>query len=110
MIQTRTASFIEATFNTAIGFVFSFMFWPIAATVAGVEYTGGQHFAMTGMFTAISVLRTYLVRRHFNSRIHLAAVSVASAMSDQEPATDPAERADQKTKTAGHTNQKPASL
>lgn len=77
MLQTRRGSLYEASINTLIGLAVSFLAWPIAAAMFGVEYTTSQHFAMTGFFTAVSVARSYVVRRWFNAAIHRAAQRMA---------------------------------
>lgn len=68
MSQTRKKSLQEALVGTAIGFV-------ISATAGAVLYPlHGAHFSMatnlwiTAEFTVISVLRSYVVRRWFNSK------------------------------------------
>jgi len=75
--QTRLVSLVEALFNTFIGFLVSFLSWPIAASLTGVVYTTDQHFWLVSFFTVISVLRGYVIRRWFNNGLHLAALRVA---------------------------------
>ena len=77
MNQTRLGSLIEAAFNTLIGFIVSFIAWPIAAAVFGIEYTQGQHWGVVAFFTIISVARGYIVRRWFNARLHKASLELA---------------------------------
>lgn len=72
--QTRLVSFIEALLNTLIGFIVSFIAWPIAAYLTGIEYTFNQHWLIVGFFTVISVARSYAIRRLFNNGLHLVAV------------------------------------
>ena len=73
MEQTRIGSLIETILNTLIGFVISFVAWPIAALLFSMEYSNAQHFQMTAFFTAISVARGYIIRRWFNARLHTLA-------------------------------------
>lgn len=77
MQQTRLVSLIETLLNTALGFVVSFIGWPIAAALTGIQYSHGQHWAVVGFFTVLSVARGYVVRRFFNAGLHLAAVRLA---------------------------------
>lgn len=77
MEQTRLVSLIETLLNTAIGFAVSFIAWPIAAAITGIQYNHGQHWAMVIIFTAISIARGYIIRRWFNNGMHIAAVKVA---------------------------------
>lgn len=78
MQQTRLVSLIEATINTATGFMVSFALWPIAAYITGIEYTATQHWSVVAIFTASSVARSYVVRRFFNAELHLIAVNMAT--------------------------------
>lgn len=77
MNQTRRGRLIEAALNTLLGFVVSWLTWPLAAWAADLQYTGGQHWAVVGIFTVVSVARGYVVRRWFNARLHAAAVRLA---------------------------------
>lgn len=77
MQQTRLVSLIETLLNTAIGFAVSFVGWPIAAAITGIEYGHGQHVAVVAFFTVLSVVRGYVIRRFFNAGLHMAAVRIA---------------------------------
>ena len=77
MQQKKLVSLIEATLNTAIGFVVSFAGWPIAANFTGIEYSHFQQWMVVAFFTVLSVVRGYIVRRFFNAGLHLAAVNIA---------------------------------
>ncbi|HZJ94588.1 MAG TPA: hypothetical protein VFD11_03315 [Thiopseudomonas sp.] len=66
--------------NTAIGFAISFVGWPVAAAMAGIEYSHGQHWTVVAFFTVISVARGYVIRRFFNNGLHLAAVKLAKRL------------------------------
>jgi membrane protein implicated in regulation of membrane protease activity len=81
MNQTKLTSLIEALLNTAIGFAVSFAGWPIAAALTGIQYTTGQHWVVVGFFTVLSVARGYLIRRFFNSGLHLVASRTARKLS-----------------------------
>lgn len=76
--QTRVVSLIEALLNTVIGFIVSFVGWPIAAAIADIEYGHGQHLVVVAFFTVLSVARGYVLRRFFNAGLHLAAVRLAA--------------------------------
>lgn len=78
-MQSRLSSLIEATINTLIGLLVSFVAWPVAAWLTGITYSTGQHVGVVAFFTVISVVRSYVVRRWFNHRIKLAAASAALA-------------------------------
>lgn len=74
MNQSRAVSFVEAAMNTLIGFLISFAIWPLAAWVTGIEYNTAQHFWVIAIFTIVSVARGYIVRRFFNSGLHVLAL------------------------------------
>ena len=80
MNQTKLGSFIESLINTLIGFFVSFLAWPVAAWLTGIEYSSGQHWAVVWFFTIISVARGYVVRRWFNARLHKASCDIAAAI------------------------------
>ncbi|ARJ66135.1 hypothetical protein WV31_10900 [Magnetospirillum sp. ME-1] len=64
-MQTRAMSAMEAGANTGIGFCLS---WALAAFVYplfGVEASPSQTLAITIAFTALSVVRSYALRRAF---------------------------------------------
>lgn len=77
MHQSRLQSLIETIFNTLIGLVVSYLAWPPIAALAGLDFNHGQHIAVTAMFTVISVLRGYVVRRFFNARLQRLAAAIA---------------------------------
>ena len=77
--QTRLVSLVETLLNTAIGFIVSYLAWPPIAATAGLEYTGGQHAAVTAAFTLLSVVRGYVIRRFFNGGLHRVAVRAVAA-------------------------------
>lgn len=79
MNQSKLGSLIEAIINTAIGFIVSFVAWPVAAWITGISYTTGQHWAVVAFFTVVSVARSYVIRRWFNARLHNAAMKMAGA-------------------------------
>lgn len=77
MEQTRLVSLIETLINTAVGFVVSFIGWPVAAALTGIEYNSSQHFWVVAFFTVLSVARGYVIRRWFNGGLHIIAVNLA---------------------------------
>lgn len=76
MNQTRLASLIEAVISTAIGFVVSVFLTALVLPAYGHAVTFGQNLQITAIFTVASILRSYCVRRWFNTRIHHAASSL----------------------------------
>lgn len=80
MNQTRIQSLIETVINTAIGFVVSYLAWPVAAAMFDMNYSAGQHVGITVFFTTISVARGYVIRRWFNARLHRTAGRLANRL------------------------------
>ena len=77
MTQTRLGSLIEACLNTAIGFSISLALAPIVYPLFGHSFTLAQNVGITVVFTGVSILRGYVVRRWFNGRIRRAAMRLA---------------------------------
>jgi hypothetical protein len=66
MRQSRFASFVESVTSTAIGFFVSMLILEIVNRLWGLDLGLDDNVAITSIFTAASVLRSYLVRRFFN--------------------------------------------
>lgn len=71
MKQTKLESFIEAALNTAIGFVISYLTWiVIVVPLYHMELSHTDNLMITLIFTVVSVIRGYVVRRYFNAGMH----------------------------------------
>ena len=68
MKQTKKQSLIEVITNTAIGFLISLVSTFIIFPLVDIESTGGKNVIITIFFTAISIARSYIVRRYFNKK------------------------------------------
>lgn len=77
MRQTKWGSFVEACINVAIGFWINFFANLVILPWFGFHITLGENFLMGLAYTVISVLRSYIVRRWFEGRIHKAAQRLA---------------------------------
>ena len=73
MSQTKTSSFIEACINVLIGFGINFTANALVLPLVGFHISVGQNLTLGVIYTAISVTRSYVIRRWFNARIHRAA-------------------------------------
>jgi len=80
MSQTRLSSFIEAIINVAIGFAINFTANMFIFPMFGFHITPGANLLMGLIYTVISVVRSYAVRRWFNARLHKLASAVAASM------------------------------
>lgn len=66
MSQTRTGSAIEAFVNVAVGFGVSMLANLIVLPWFGFKVSVGSAFGIGIIFTLISIVRSYLLRRLFN--------------------------------------------
>lgn len=79
--QTRLQSFIEAWVNVIIGFVINFIANLVILPLFGfTSLTLGTNFVIGLLYTVISVVRSYAIRRWFNARLHAWAERVARSM------------------------------
>lgn len=68
MSQSRLASLVEASTNVAIGFAINMGANLLVLPAFGYPVTAADAFGIGLVFTAISVLRSYMLRRAFNRR------------------------------------------
>lgn len=66
MTQSRRHSLLESLTNTAVGFLISLMTWIIVAYAYGIKMTWATNLSITAIFTAVSIVRGYCLRRVFN--------------------------------------------
>ena len=77
MTQTKLGSLIEAVFNTAIGFGINFTANLLIFPLFGWEISAKQNVTLGVIYTAISIARSYAIRRWFNHRLKAAADRLA---------------------------------
>lgn len=65
-MQTKKYSLIESITNTFVGFVVSLLIQLIIYPTMGIPVTFSQNIVITFVFTFVSFLRGYIVRRMFN--------------------------------------------
>lgn len=70
MTQSRLGSFVESMVNIVIGFSINWVANILILPLFGFQVTGTQAFNMGLIFTAISVARSYAIRRWFNRYLH----------------------------------------
>lgn len=68
-MQSKKGSFIEAVINTFIGYLVTLAFSPLIYRLAGVKMTAGKLNLVVFLFTILSVIRSYAIRRFFNKII-----------------------------------------
>lgn len=66
--QARIDSLMEALTNTAVGFVVSLVTWIFVAAGMGIPMTWGENLLITGIFTVVSIVRQYVLRRAFDGK------------------------------------------
>lgn len=66
MNQSRRMSLVEACLNTASGFIVSLVVWHFLALGMHIPMTVTENLFITGVFTVVSVVRSYVWRRVFN--------------------------------------------
>lgn len=80
--QTKLGSFIESWVNVLIGFGINFTANLIILPMFGFStLTVGTNFAIGMIYTVISVVRSYVIRRWFNARLRQAAERFAERIS-----------------------------
>jgi polyferredoxin len=67
-MQTRRHSAIEAIASTAIGFAVSLALTFTILPIFGYNVTTPHAWGITAIYTAASIIRSYLVRRAFNGQ------------------------------------------
>lgn len=77
-MQSKLESLIETGINTAIGFVVALLSQLLVFPLVGIDVPISTNFEIGAYFTLISVLRGYVIRRWFNSRIKAAAKAVSA--------------------------------
>lgn len=83
MTQTRLGSLYEAIINVVIGFGINFTANMLIFPLFGFHISPGANFLMGLIYTAISIARSYVIRRWFNARLQAAAQRLAGMSGDQ---------------------------
>ena len=65
-MQSKKHSFIEANTNTFIGFGIGFLMAYTVLPLYGIEQSVRTSIEITSIYTIISIIRNYIVRRFFN--------------------------------------------
>lgn len=79
--QSRRESIIEAWTNIAIGFTINFAVNIFLLPLVGAHFGFMENIWLGWTYTAISIIRSYTVRRWFNARIHNFAARAAERLS-----------------------------
>lgn len=79
MNQTKLGSFIEAMMNVAIGYGIALLSQIVIFPQFGIIVPISTNLAIGAWFTLISLVRSFVIRRWFNARLHAAAMRMAGA-------------------------------
>lgn len=78
MSQTRTGSFIEAWINVLIGFSINYIANLLIFPLFDMHISLSDNLLLGLIYTLISVVRSYAIRRWFNARIQQAAMRLSN--------------------------------
>ena len=73
--QSKRHSVLESVTNIAVGAGVAFMSQVIIFPMYGIHVSTSTNLAMTGWFTLISFVRSYLLRRWFNRKTVKESIS-----------------------------------
>lgn len=65
MTQSHAMSVVEATVNVAVGWIVALAAQLLVFPVVGLQATMAQNLTISGAFTVVSVIRSYVLRRVF---------------------------------------------
>lgn len=76
MNQSKLESLAEVIVNVVIGWIIGLAAQVFFFPLIGIEATLSQNFISSIIFTVISIVRSYVVRRWFNAGIHKFAANL----------------------------------
>lgn len=68
MTQTKKQSLFESILNVIVGYLISLLSLFLIFPLIGIESSPGKNIAISLYFTAMSIARSYLLRRFFNKK------------------------------------------
>lgn len=72
-MQSRKGSAIESVANVLIGYSIAVGAQMVIFPLFNVHIAHSQHFLMGGLFTVVSLIRSYVLRRVFN-QLHIKGI------------------------------------
>lgn len=78
--QSRRKAIIEAWINVFIGFSINFVMNMLLLPLVGAELTVVSNLSLGFIYTSISIIRQYVIRRWFDERIQRFAARTAKGM------------------------------
>jgi len=82
MQQSRISSLIEALMNIVIGFWVAIVSQLLVFPLFDIHIPLSSNLGIGAWFTLISLIRTYVIRRWFNAKLHRAAQALAGVSND----------------------------
>lgn len=73
MSQSKRASRVEVALGTIIGYLVALITQMLVFPLWGIETTAIDNFSIAAIFTVISLIRGYYVRRFFN-QLHIKGI------------------------------------
>ena len=77
MQQTRLESLIESIINIVIGYMVALLSQLMIFPMFDIHVSLTDNLLIGAWFTLISLVRSYVIRRWFNARLHVAAREIA---------------------------------
>lgn len=78
-MQSRLSSLVESFVNILIGYFVALLSQLAIFPLFGIDLPFSSNLAIGAWFTVISLVRSYVIRRWFNARIHKMAQRVAGS-------------------------------
>ena len=80
MEQTKTGSLIESIINIFIGYIVALVSQILIFPIFDINISFSENLLIGAWFTLISLVRSYIIRRWFNAKLHKAAIELAKAL------------------------------
>jgi hypothetical protein len=77
MQQSRIGSLIESLMNTSIGYIVALLSQIVIFPLFEIHIPLSSNLWICAWFTVISLVRSYIIRRWFNARMHKIAMSIS---------------------------------
>lgn len=77
MQQSRIGSLIESLMNTSIGYIVALLSQIVIFPLFEIHIPLSSNLWICTWFTVISLVRSYIIRRWFNARMHKIAMSMS---------------------------------
>ncbi len=69
-MQSKKQSIVEAVVNTLISYGLALVIQLLVFPLYGIHITLSANLQLITIFTAVSIIRNYIVRRYFNKKEH----------------------------------------